>query len=77
LCAFAQDEEMQKAYREKKDLYAYIGSKCFHNEYEDNLEFDPRNGGKLNPEGKARRSKAKTVLLGRAKAFTVLAVTNL
>ena len=54
---------MQKAYQEKRDLYAEIGSACFHNNYEDNLEHDPRTG-EINPEGKARRSKAKTVLFG-------------
>lgn len=64
LCAFAQDKAMQEAYREKKDLYAVIASKCFHNNYEDNLEFPPSLGGKLNPEGKERRSKAKKVFLG-------------
>lgn len=41
LCSFAQDKAMQEAYREKKDLYAVIASKCFHNDYYSNLEFRP------------------------------------
>ena len=28
---------MQKAYQEKRDLYAEIGSACFHNNYEDKV----------------------------------------
>ena len=64
LASAANDKEMIKAYAAGKDLYAQIASLAFHNEYEDNLEFDPRNGGQLNPEGKARRSRAKTLLLG-------------
>lgn len=54
---------MLKAFSEGKDLYAIIGTKCFHNNYYDNLEFDQN--GVLQPDGKARRSKAKTILLGR------------
>lgn len=53
---------MLKAFSEGKDLYAIIGAKCFHNDYYDNLEFDQN--GVLQPDGKARRSKAKTILLG-------------
>ncbi len=52
---------MLNAYIEGKDLYAVIGSKSFHVPYEECLEF---NNGVLNPDGKARRSKAKTILLG-------------
>jgi DNA polymerase I len=60
--SLAHDEEMLKAFSEGKDLYATIGSKVFHNNYWDNLEFDQN--GILQPDGKERRSKAKTVLLG-------------
>ena len=54
---------MIKAYAEGKDLYGVIASMCFHNNYEDNLEFHPVTKV-LQPEGKARRSRAKTLLLG-------------
>ena len=60
--ALSGDKNMIEAYREGKDLYAVIASKCFHNDYWDNLEFNQF--GVLQPEGKARRAKAKTVLLG-------------
>jgi len=60
--ALSNDKEMIKAYDEGKDLYAVIASKCYHNDYWDNLEFNKE--GVLQPEGKARRSKAKTILLG-------------
>lgn len=63
LASFSKDEAMLKAYDDNKDLYAIIGSKCFHNNYEDNLEFHPLTGVKQ-PDGKIRRDKAKTVLLG-------------
>lgn len=64
LCAFAKESNMQQMYAEGKDLYATIASKAFHNDYADNLEFNPETG-KLQPEGKARRSKAKTIQLAR------------
>ena len=60
--SLANDESMLNAYKEGKDLYAVIGSKSFHVPYEECLEF---NNGVLNPDGKARRSKAKTILLGK------------
>lgn len=62
LASFAHDIDMLQAYAEGKDLYALIGSFCFHNNYEDNLEFHPVTH-KLQPDGKKRRSKAKTILL--------------
>lgn len=62
LASFSNDEDMLKAYDEGKDLYAVIGSKCFHNNYEDNLEFNPVTH-ELQPEGKSRRSKAKAIQL--------------
>ncbi len=62
LCSLSGDKHMREAYEQGQDLYAVIASKCFHNDYWDNLEFNKE--GKLQPEGKARRSKAKTVLLG-------------
>lgn len=54
---------MIKAYEEGKDLYALIGSKSFKVPYEQCLEFNPVTK-ELQPAGKARRSKAKAILLG-------------
>ena len=61
--SLANDKDMLEAYDQGKDLYAVIGSKCFHNRYEDNLEFDPTTG-EIQPDGKARRAQAKAILLG-------------
>lgn len=54
---------MIKAYKEGKDLYAVIGSKSFKVPYENCLEFHPVTHA-LQPDGKARRSDAKSILLG-------------
>ena len=62
LASFSNDRAMLEAYEEDKDLYAIIGSKCFKNNYEDNLEFNPITGV-LQPEGKERRNKSKTIQL--------------
>ena len=53
---------MIQAYKDKKDLYAVIASKIYHNNYEDNREFFP--DGTMNPEGKRRRTNVKSLLLG-------------
>lgn len=65
---------MINAYKENKDLYAMIGSKINKNRYEDNLEYQTDENGKaildekgekiLFPEGKKRRSKVKSLMLG-------------
>ena len=57
-----QDEKMIRAYQEGKDLYAEIASLSFNTSYEECLEFRP--DGTTNPEGKNRRSQAKSILLG-------------
>lgn len=41
LAAFSKDKEMVEAYNDGKDLYAVIASKCFHNNYWNNIEFEP------------------------------------
>lgn len=56
------DKKMLQAYSEGKDLYAEIASLSFNTTYENCLEFRP--DGTTNPEGKERRSQAKTILLG-------------
>lgn len=56
------DPKMIQAYKEGKDLYAEIASLAFGKSYEDCLEF--RADGTKNPEGKERRSQAKSILLG-------------
>ena len=56
------DPKMIKAYQEGKDLYAEIAALSFNTTYENCLEF--RQDGTTNSEGKARRSQAKSILLG-------------
>lgn len=63
LVAFiSQDENMIKAFQEGKDIYATIAAIAFGKSYEECLEFTPT--GEYNPEGKARRTEAKSVVLG-------------
>ena len=57
-----QDKKMIKAYQEGKDLYAEIAALSFNTTYDNCLEFRP--DGTTNPEGKERRSQAKSILLG-------------
>lgn len=57
-----QDPKMIKAYQEGKDLYAEIAALSFNTTYDNCLEFRP--DGTTNPEGKNRRSQAKSILLG-------------
>lgn len=58
----SKDEKMLKAYQEGKDVYCEIASIAFGVPYEDCKEFRP--DGTKNPEGKERRSSAKSVVLG-------------
>lgn len=62
MTVMCQDPAMIKAYQEGRDLYASIASLAFNKPYEQCLEFNP--DGTTNPEGKERRSQAKTILLG-------------
>ena len=63
LSHYSQDHNMINAYKQGKDLYAVVASKVYHNNYEDNLEFNPITNA-IQPDGKARRTSVKSVLLG-------------
>ena len=64
LTAFvSQDPNMIKAFKEGKDIYATIASIAFNKPYEECLEFHP-DTGEYQPDGKARRSEAKIIVLG-------------
>ena len=63
LASVANDRAMIDAYENNQDIYAKVASLVYKNDIEDNLEFRPGTGEKQ-PEGKARRSAAKTVALG-------------
>lgn len=57
-----QDPMMIDAYMHGKDLYAQIAALSFNTTYDNCLEFRP--DGTTNPEGKERRTQAKSILLG-------------
>ena len=58
----SQDSNMLAVFREGKDIYASIAQSIFHNNYEDNLEFQGPEK-KPSPEGKKRRKVGKTIIL--------------
>lgn len=62
LCKRAGDTQMYDTFMAGKDIYAEIASKSFHKPYEECLEFRPN--GTTNPEGKERRTAAKSIYLG-------------
>ena len=59
----SNDPNMIKAFKEGKDIYASIASIAFKVPYEKCLEFHPETG-EYQPDGKARRGEAKTIVLG-------------
>jgi DNA polymerase I-like protein with 3'-5' exonuclease and polymerase domains len=62
MAQMCQDKNMIQAFIDGKDFYSSIASIAFNKPYEECLEFRP--DGTTNPEGKERRSQAKSVLLG-------------
>ena len=62
LAHMRDDPHMLQAYLEGKDLYATIASKIYKMPYDECKEF--RADGTVNPDGKARRTSVKPVLLG-------------
>ena len=59
----SQDPNMLKAFAEGKDIYATIASLAFNRPYEECMEFNPITGANQ-PDGKERRSQAKSIVLG-------------
>lgn len=59
----ARDPQMIDAFKHGRDIYATIASIAYNVPYEQCLEFNP-DTGEYQPEGKARRSEAKTIVLG-------------
>ena len=54
---------MIQAFKDNKDIYAIIASVSFNMPYEECLEFHPETH-EYQPDGKKRRSEAKTIVLG-------------
>jgi hypothetical protein len=73
----SQDAQMIQSFKEGKDIYSFIASIAFNKTYEDCLENRPtgevdENGDPIvifQPDGKARRSESKSVLLGRPRVM--------
>ena len=64
LTAFvSQEPKMIQTFQEGRDIYATIASIAFNVPYEECLEFHPVTH-EYQPEGKARRSTAKVLVLG-------------
>lgn len=69
LTAFlGNDQKMIQSFLDGKDIYASIASAAFNMPYEKCLEFHPETH-EYQPDGKARRSEAKTILLGRPRVM--------
>lgn len=62
LAHMSQDHNMIQAYRDGKDIYAWIAEKIYKVPYEECKEFRP--DGTKNPEGKKRRDSVKSIILG-------------
>lgn len=60
------DPKLIQAFKEGKDVYASIASVSFGVPYEECLEFHPETH-EYQKEGKARRTEAKSILLGRLR----------
>lgn len=74
LTAFvSQDPNMIKSFQENKDIYATIASLAFNLPYEKCLEFHPETG-EYQPDGKARRGEAKTIVLGICYGRSVVTI---
>lgn len=57
------DKGMIESFQNNRDIYSTIASLAYNVPYESCLEFHPETH-EYQPEGKARRSEAKTILLG-------------
>lgn len=64
ICAVvSKDSKMVEGFKAGQDAYAMIASVSFNKPYEECLEFHPETH-EYQPDGKARRTEAKSVLLG-------------
>jgi DNA polymerase I-like protein with 3'-5' exonuclease and polymerase domains len=58
----SNDEKMQQAFRDGKDIYSTVAALSFGKTYEECLEFN--SDGTTNSAGKERRTQAKSIVLG-------------
>ena len=69
----SNDPNMVKAFKEGKDIYSTIASIAFNMPYERCLEFHPETH-EYQPDGKARRGEAKTIVLGICYGRSVVTI---
>lgn len=62
------DPKMIEAFQKGRDIYATIASVAFKLPYEKCLEFNP-DTGEYQADGKARRSEAKSIVLGELLSY--------
>lgn len=62
LAHMSKDANMIQAYREGKDIYAWIAEKIYRVPYDECREYRP--DGTKNPDGKKRRDSVKSIILG-------------
>ena len=62
MAVMSKDENMIEAYKQGRDIYAWVASMIYKVPYEDCKEFRP--DGSTNPEGKKRRNHTKAIVLG-------------
>lgn len=76
LTAFvSQDPKMIEAFQQGRDIYATIAGLAFNLPYEKCLEFHPETG-EYQPDGKARRGEAKTIVLGICYGRSVVTIAD-
>lgn len=71
----AKDEQMCDAFQHGRDIYATIAGISFNMPYEKCLEFHPETH-EYQPDGKARRSEAKTIVLGITYGRSVVTIAE-
>lgn len=76
LTAFCSgDEKMISAFQNGRDIYATVAALAFNMPYEKCLEFHPETG-EYQPDGKARRGEAKTIVLGINYGRSVVTIAD-
>lgn len=76
MCAYVgQIEEMIDGFRKGQDAYAMIASVAYNVPYEKCLEFHPETH-EYQPDGKARRNEAKSILLGVLYGRSVVTIAD-
>lgn len=76
LTAFcSSDKKMIEAFQQGRDIYATVAALAFNMPYEKCLEFHPETG-EYQPDGKARRGEAKTIVLGINYGRSVVTIAD-